>query len=48
MSFLSIVVYLSALHAVLYIVQVCTYKFREGYVGHKLVILVLVIVSILL
>ena len=31
----SIVMHLSALHAVLFIVQVCTYKFREGYVGHK-------------
>ena len=48
MSFLSIAVHLSALRAMLYILQVCTYKFREGYIGHKLVILVLVIVSILL
>jgi len=35
-SCLSIVMHLSALHALLYILQVCTYKFREGYIGHKL------------
>jgi hypothetical protein len=39
MSFLSIVVHLSALHAMLYIVHVCTYKFREGYIDHKLPLL---------
>ena len=38
-SCLSIVMHLSALHAVLYIVQVCTYKFREGYIDHKLPLL---------
>jgi len=27
---------LSALHALLYILQVCTYQFREGYIGHKI------------
>ena len=36
---ITIVVHLSALHAVLYIVQVCTYKFREGYIGCKLPLL---------
>jgi len=40
-SCLSIVVHLSALHAMLYVVQVCTYKFREGYIGHKLPLLAL-------
>ena len=34
-SCLSIVVHLSALYAMLYIQQVCTYKFREYYIGHK-------------
>jgi len=33
MSFLSIVVHLSALPVMLYIVQVCTYKFRDFYIG---------------
>jgi hypothetical protein len=35
-SCLSTVVHLSALHAVLYIEQVCTYNFRECYIGNKL------------
>jgi len=26
-------------HALLYILQVCTYKFREGYIGNKLSLL---------
>ena len=35
-SCLSIIMHLSALHALFYILQVCTYKFREGHFGHKL------------
>jgi TM2 domain-containing membrane protein YozV len=38
-SCLSIVVHLSALHAVLYIEKVCTYRFRECYIGNKLSLL---------